>query len=392
MRHPGAEAKEGETDMTIDLTRRTLFGAASLGTAMALGGLPGLARAVDAPEGSGGIAASFGPSPGIALLSRNENPYGPSPRAIAAIGETAAKGCYYADKGAARLTAMIAERFGVTPEHVILGEGSTEVLCAAALALGRPKPIVCPDLFWDTTALHAERQGAVLTRVPLRADMGIDLDGLAAAAPGAGLVHVCNPNNPTAMLIDGPTMQAFVDRVGPIATVLVDEAYNELVDDPEGSSVASMVKDGANLVVCRTFSKIYGMAGLRVGYGITQPDLAARIRPYLMSFGGNAMGLAAAIASYNDTAFMRASRAHIVEARGILLDAARRAGLEVLPSQANFLFVKVDDADRVQRAMAERNIMIRGAYGRWTHWSRVSTGRIEDVKRYAAALPAMVGA
>jgi histidinol-phosphate aminotransferase len=132
------------------------------------------------------------------------------------------------------------------------------------------------------------------------------------------------------------------------------------------------------------------MAGLRVGYAICQPETAAMLKGYLMSFGGNAAGLAAAIASYGDDAFCRFSKGRVLEARGIMQDAVKRAGLEMLPSQANFLLVKVPDADALQKAMAAKDIMIRGKYGKWATWSRVSTGRIEDVKRYAAALPELV--
>lgn len=375
--------------MTFELSRRHLFGAASVGTAMALGGVPGIARAAAEPA----APTLFGPAPGVALLSRNENPYGPSPKAIEAMMAAASKGCYYSDIGVKVLTDMIAERFGVSPEQVVLGEGSTEVLNAAALALASDGHILCPELFWDTTVNYAARKGAKVVRVPLKADMSIDLDGIAAAVtPETKLVQLCNPNNPTGMVIDGPTMSAFVTKVSPKATVLVDEAYNELVDQPEATSVAHLVKQGANLIVCRTFSKIYGMAGLRVGYAITTAELAEKIRGYQMSFGGNTMGLAAAIASFNDTDFMAKSKASITEARAIMLDAVKRAGLEALPSQANFLFVKVADADTLRKAMADRSIMIRGAYGKWTSWSRVSTGKIEDVRRYAAALPEIVRA
>jgi histidinol-phosphate aminotransferase len=373
--------------MTMAMTRRALIGAAGAGTALVAGGA---ARAV----GNTGARPIFGPAPGVALLSRNENPYGPAPSALRAMAEAASMGCYYADGGYKRLTAMIAERFGVTPAHVVIGSGSTEVLSAAALALMGRGAIVAPGLFWDTTVEYAQRKGATVVRVPLRADMGVDLDAMAtaAAAPNVGLVHICNPNNPTGMLIDGKAMAAFVEAVSPKATVLVDEAYNELTDMPEATSVAHLVKAGRNLIVCRTFSKIYGMAGLRIGYAIAQPEMAETIRGYLMSFGGNSAGLAAAIASYQDEAFLRSSKQAIVEARGMIGDAVKKAGLTALPSQTNFLFVKVPDANAVQKAMAARNIMVRGAYGPWAQYSRVSTGRMEDVKRYCEALPAVVRA
>ncbi|WP_342250233.1 pyridoxal phosphate-dependent aminotransferase [Sphingomonas sp. OTU376] len=371
----------------VELSRRTLIrgGAA---TAACAAFPPRLAHAA-----AGAEAPLFGPAADIALLSRNENPYGPAPSAIAAIAEWSAKGCYYADTAARKLTAMIAERFGVTPDHVALGSGSTEVLSAAGLALKGKGAILCPELFWDTTALYAEAKGAKLKRVALKPDLDIDLDAMAAAVgPDVGLVHICNPNNPTGRLLDGDAMRAFVRKVGPSATVLVDEAYMELTDRPDYSSVSALVKEGHNLLVCRTFSKIYGMAGLRVGFAIGQPETIATIRKYEMSFGGNTAGLAAAIASYNDTAFTGFSKNRILEGRGLILDAVKKAGLTAAPSQANFVYVKVPDADAVQKAMAAKGIQIRGAYGKWSQWSRVSTGRIEDVKRYAAALPEVVGA
>jgi len=144
------------------------------------------------------------------------------------------------------------------------------------------------------------------------------------------------------------------------------------------------------VIVCRTFSKIYGMAGMRVGYAITSEANAERIRQGLMSFGGNVSGLAAAIASYNDTAFLDSSRAAVAEGRQMIMAAVKAAGLTALPSQTNFVYVKVPDADKVRKAMAERNVLIRGAYGDWTQYSRVSCGRIEDVKRYCDALPGVV--
>lgn len=368
--------------MTL-LSRRSFVGAAAAAPMAA-----GAARAA-APV----TPPVFGPAPGVALLSRNENPYGPAPSAVRAMADAAAKGCYYADNGLTRLTAMIAERFGVAPEQVVIGSGSTEVLSAAALAFAKEGSIVAPELFWASTVEYAERKGAAVERVALAPGMGIDLAAMQAAVrPGVSLVHICNPNNPTGMVLDGDQLRGFVKAVGPRATVLVDEAYNELTDRPEHSSVVDLVKEGHNLIVCRTFSKIYGMAGLRVGYAITTPEIARKISGYLMSFGGNSAGLAAAIASYDDTGFTAYSKDRIVEARGIILDAVRRAGLTALPSQTNFVYVKVPDADLLQKGMAAQNIMIRGAYGRWTQYSRVSTGRIEDVKRYAAALPAVLRA
>jgi len=370
--------------------RRSFLAGASLSAGLAplagagLSPLAATTGAVPAPD--------FGPMPGEALLSRNENPYGPAPSALKAVAESARMGCYYADRGLGRLGDMIAERHRVSPRQVVLGSGSTEILCAIALAWGAKGKVLCPDLFWDTTVQYGERQGLEAVRVPLGSDMGVDLAAMRAKLDESiALVQICNPNNPTGMLITTSEMRAFADAVTPEATLLVDEAYNELTDAPGDNTLIDLARDGRDVIVCRTFSKIYGMAGMRVGYAITTEENAELIRGYLMSFGGNVAGVAAAIASYSDTGFLEQSRAMVLEGREMILDAVAKSGLAALPSQTNFVYVKVPDADAVQAAMAARGIRIRGAYGPWTQWSRVSTGRLEDVERYANALPEVIG-
>lgn len=371
--------------MSLELSRRALMGAAA--AAPILTAAP--ARAMPARA----ALPSFGPPANEAHLVFNENPYGPAPSAVRAMAEVAAQGCYYMDDVEPRLTATLAERFKVAPEQIVLGNGSFEVLAAGAFAWSKRGRIVCPELMFDEPIDYAVRQGARVQRVPLAADMGVDLAALAAAVDGdTALVYLCNPNNPTGMLIDPAALRAFIRGLDPKVTVIVDEAYNELTDRPEQSSVVDLVREGRNLIVTRTFSKIYGMAGLRVGYAIASPDKAKVIRDHATTIGLNSAGLAAALASYNDREFTRYSLARIVEARAMLVGALHRHGLKVLPTQANFLFVEVPDANAFRDAMAARGIRIRGAYGKWTRWSRVSTGRIEHVQRYIAALPEVLKA
>jgi len=375
--------------MATGLSRRGVFGLAA-GTALA-------ARAAGA-AGATAVAGPaplprFGPAPGEAHLVFNENPYGPSPSALRAMAETAAKGSYYVDDVEPQLTAMIARRFGVAPEQVVLGNGSSEVLTAIALAWGRRGSILAPELMFDEALRTVAPLGVNVVRAPLGADMGIDLAALAARADaGTSLVHICNPNNPTAMLLEPAALRGFIRAVRPGTTVLVDEAYNELTDRPEANSVIDLVREGRDVIITRTFSKIHGMAGLRAGYAIAAPETAKRIRSHLLTIGLNSAGLAAALASFEDDAFLSYSRGKVLEGRAMLQAAVAAAGLTALPSQANFLFVKVPDADALKTAMAARGIAIRGAYGAWKQWSRVSTGRLEDVRRYAEALPALVRA
>ncbi len=372
----------------MDIARRTFLGGGA-----AAAGMVAVFPAFGQSSAAVASASHFGPVDGVAMLSRNENPYGPAPGALAAAADAATKGCYYADRGLRTLHEMIAERHSLSPSQVVIGAGSTEILSAVAIAWGRDGAILCPGLFWDTTVQYGERQGARAIRVPLAGDMNVDLAAMEAAfGDHVSLVQVCNPNNPTGMLVDAAGLRALAARVTPSATLLVDEAYNELADDPAGNSVVDLVREGRDVIVCRTFSKIYGMAGMRVGYALTSEENAERIRGYMMSFGGNTCGLAAAIASYNDTGFLDASRAAILEGREMILDAAARSGLTALPSQTNFVYVEVPDANRVQAAMEQRGILIRPAYGQWTQYSRVSTGKLEDVARYAAALPEVIDA
>lgn len=370
----------------MDMTRRGMMGLA--GAAVAAG--------ASAQPATGAAGAPFAPPPGIAQLSRNENPYGPSPAALAAIAETGPAGCYYANAGEERLAAMIAAQNGLAPDQVLLGSGSTEVLNCATMAFGREGAILAPELLFDPPLRYAEGKGVRVVRVALGPDMHIDLAGLLAAlGPEIRLVHLCNPNNPTGLMLPGDTIRGFIAAVrakAPGAVILVDEAYVELTDDPAGTSVVDRVRSGDPVIVTRTFSKLHGLAGLRVGYALARPDLLAAMRPWLMSNGGNAAGLAAAMASLDDRPFLAFSKARIVEAREMLAAAAKAQGLATLPSAANFVLVKVPDAEVLRARLAAEGILIRGPYGAFRQWSRVSCGRIEDVRRYVAALPRALAA
>ena len=172
--------------------------------------------------------------------------------------------------------------------------------------------------------------------------------------------------------------------------VLVDEAYNEVTDDPEANSMIPLVKAGKNVVVARTFSKIYGLAGMRVGYMIAAPETVEKISAYGMgSYGLNQAGIAAAVASYNDTAFLAYSKSKIIEAREMIAEAVKVNGLTALPSQTSFMFVNLGDinAEDFRQAMAKENVLIRGVYQDYYHWSRVSVGTLADVEKYTTAMP-----
>lgn len=362
-------------------------GSAALAAACATQAAPDL-QVVEAPAAPPSPLPPnlFGPQPGVALLSRNENPYGPSPKVMPAVAEATGQGAYYADT--AYLQSMIAEKNGIAPGQVALSTGSGEALAAVAMAWGAEGVLVVPSLFWETTVIYAEQKGAKVKRIPLTEGWDIDLEAMEAAVDDSvSLVHLCNPNNPTGKLLDPVALKGFCERVSKKCTVIVDEAYNELTDDPAANTVMDLVRAGENVIVARTFSKIYGMAGMRIGYMMANEENAAKITSYVMSWMG-APQVAAAVAAYNDEGFLAMSKSKVAEARGMVFEAVKSAGLTALPSQTNFVYVKVPDAKTLQKAMADKQIMIRGPYGDLTEWSRVSMGRIEDVEKYCTALTA----
>jgi histidinol-phosphate aminotransferase len=256
--------------------------------------------------------------------------------------------------------------------------------------------VLGPDLFWDTTTQFALRQGGELKRTPKTDDLGIDLDALYdAITPDVAMVQICNPNNPTGMVLPADQLRAFCLKASQKCTVLVDEAYNEITDDPAGNSMIDLVRAGHDVVVARTFSKIYGMAGMRVGYMMATPETTEKMRRFSDgNYNLNQAGVAGAVASLNDDAFVAYSRSKIVEAREMITDAVAANGLTAAPSSTSFVFVNLGDinAEQFRAAMAARNIMIRGIYQDYTSWSRVSAGRLEDVAQYVAALPPVLEA
>tara|TARA_R110002072_G_scaffold244868_2_gene404230 strand:- start:944 stop:2098 length:1155 start_codon:yes stop_codon:yes gene_type:complete len=382
--------------MAFDISRRfVLTGAVGASVACATGCATGQVASAEAAFPANAPSAEpqlLGPQPGIALLSRNENPYGPAPSALKMIDYAGKKGAYYADSAGPKLAAMIAERHGVTPDMIAITTGSGEALCAIALIYGRNGPIVAPRLFWDTTALYAVKLGmAEIDRVPLAPDMTTDLVAIESKVTSeTGLVQLCNPNNPTGLVVDPETLKAAVKRMSKMTTVLVDEAYMELADDPDANTCIGLIKEGHDVIVSRTFSKIYGMAGIRVGYTISSPETAAKIQSTAMSWISG-VGLAAAIGCYDDASFIDFSKGKIVEARRMILTTLDVLDLEYLPSQTNFVYFKSGmPANDLQAAMKKRDIYIRGQYMDYIDWSRVSMGKIEDVERFCKALPELV--
>ena len=383
--------------MTSTSRRRFLIaaaGASALATGCASSRSAAEAEAIGAFPTLPGGDDLIGPAQGVARLHSNENPYGPAPSAIRMMDYASRKGAYYAGRATRVLTDIIAEKYGVLREQVALSTGSAEALSAIAMTYGQRGTIVTPRLFFDSTVMYAKRLGlAEVRRAPMDANLGIDYAALEAQIDArTALVQLCNPNNPTGVLSDPATLKASVRRMSARTTVVVDEAYMELTDSPERHSCIDLVRAGHDVIVSRTFSKIYGMAGIRVGYTISSAEAAAEIRRAKMSWMSG-VSLAAAIGCHDDEVFLRQSRARILEGREAVMATLNRLGIPALPSDGNFIYFNSgQDANDLQARLAGKGVMIRGTYMDYTTWSRVSMGRLEDVERFCAALPQVLAA
>ena len=319
--------------------------------------------------------------PGQIRLMFNENPYGPSPKALAEVAKILPKTAYYPGAIEDDLMGLFMARHQLDREQVFLASGSNEGLQAAMMAFGKHGKVISPTLTYSDHLHYAEKLGVAVHRVPLREDMAIDLEAMARAVDDSvSLVYLCNPNNPTGMAIDGDELRSFCREVSPRVPILIDEAYNELTDKPDYTSMVDLVREGANILITRTFSKIFGMAGLRVGYGMGHPDIVSVVNDNVMAWR-NGVGLYAAYHSYLDEDFIAFSRDKILKGREMVNATFRRHGIEPLPSQTSFVYADIQrDADVFKAKMAARNVKIRGIYAGYDTYSRVSMGRIEELE------------
>lgn len=319
--------------------------------------------------------------PGQIRLMFNENPYGPSPKALAEVAKILPMTAYYPGEIENDLMALFMERHNLDRGQVFLASGSNEGLQAAMMAFGKRGKVISPALTYSDHLLYAEKLGVEVQRIPLRDDMAIDLEAMARAVDDSvSLIYLCNPNNPTGMAIDGDELRSFCRELEGRVPILIDEAYNELTDKPDYTSMVDLVRGGANILITRTFSKIFGMAGLRVGYGMGHPDIVSVVKDNVMAWP-NGVGLYAAYHSYLDEDFIAFSREKVLQGREMVNATFRRHGIEPLPSQTSFVYADIGrDADTFEAAMAARDVRIRGAYEGYDTFSRVSMGRLEELE------------
>ena len=327
----------------------------------------------------------------VVKLASNEGPFGPFPAALEALEHSARELNRYPDGGAFRLRAALAERHGVAFEEVALGAGADGVIdCVTQAALDPGDELVIGWPSFPSYVIDARKLGAVPRTVPLR-DGRYDLDGLLdAVGPRTKLVCICHPNNPTGTSSTRAELDAFFERVPEHVLVVLDQAYFEYIDDPDyADGIEDYFKAGRSVLVLRTFSKIYGLAGLRIGYGVGPAPVATAIGKVRRAFDLNLQAQAAALASLGDEAEVARRRRENVQGRGTVERALRQAGFDVAgPAVANFLYADVgEDARALFDALLREGVIVRPLAGFGAPSAiRVTVGTAEENAIFAAAL------
>lgn len=332
------------------------------------------------------------PAASIIKVASNENPFGPSPLAVAAMQKALAGLNLYPDGNAYYLKQKLAARFGIEPAHVILGNGSNEIIEFSAHALltdarGQAGNVVVSQFCFAIYPIVAKMFGAEIITVPAK-NHGHDLPAmLRAITPETRIVFVANPNNPTGTLAPREEVVGFVNEVPDDVLLVMDEAYIEFLED--AVDLVPLIRLGArkNLLLMRTFSKIYGLAGLRIGYGIGNPDFIAALEKIRQPFNINLLAQVAALAALDDQEHVRKTRANNFAGLEFFERAFRELGLEFVPSRANFVLVRVGNGQKVFDAMQRRGVIVRpmGGY-QLPEWIRLSVGTPAENERSLAAL------
>ena len=325
-------------------------------------------------------------------LASNENPLGPSPRAVAAIAAVLADLHRYPDGSAFYLKRRLAERLGVSEAELIVGNGSNEIIELAVRTFLRPgDEAVMADQAFVVYRLVVQSAGGSSRMVPLR-DFTHDLEAIAATVtPRTRLVFLGNPNNPTGTIFRRAAWRALLGRLPEHLLVVADDAYAEYVEDPEYPDTIRERGDRVPVLSLRTFSKLYGLAGLRIGYGVAAAPVIDALDRIRQPFNVNALALAGARAALDDEEHVRRTLAANRAGMAFLVEAFRALGLAHVPSAANFVLVRVGDGARVYEALLRRGVIVRpmAVYGFPEH-VRVTVGTEAENARFVAALRAVL--
>lgn len=326
---------------------------------------------------------------GAVRLNYNENPYGPSPRALEALAACGQIANRYPDESYFQVRDTLAQKFNVTRDNIALGCGSTEILRAVDCAFLDPgKNVVAAEPTFEAVLEYARVLRARPLRIPLTLDHRHDLPRMAASCTSkTGLVYVCNPNNPTGTIVTRDEMAALVPAVPPTTLILVDEAYYDFADDPGYSSATEFIAKNPNVIVARTFSKIYGMAGMRLGYAVGAKEPIAQIRNQLTQDNGNAAVLAAALASLADDDHVASCRARINGTRRWLCAELAKDSREFIRSQANFVMIDMgSDTQPFIDQFRARNIFVGRRFASMPNFLRVTIGAQRETESFLEVL------
>lgn len=335
------------------------------------------------------VARELGLDPaGIVKLASNENPLGPSPKALAAMRDVLGHLHLYPDGSSFQLKRTLARRLHLDPEHLILGNGSNEIIEFVGHAFLRPgDEVVVSQYCFAVYPIVAALFGATLVTVPARG-FGADIPAmLRAITPRTRILFLANPNNPTGTLTSREAMSELLAGVPPQVLLVLDEAYVEFLNDPPDCLALIRADTHPNLLLMRTFSKIFGLAGLRIGYGVASPEIVRGLESIRQPFNINAIAQAGALAALEDEEHLSATRANNRLGLDYLHNAFARLELPYVPSHANFVLVRVGDGMRVFQEMQRRGVITRpmGSYG-LPEWIRVSVGRPAENHRCVESL------
>lgn len=335
-------------------------------------------------------SAATAPIELAAKLNANENPYGPSPMAVTAMQKYAPAGNRYAWKELYALIDKVADAEGVKQENIMMGPGSSDLLEKTAMVFFQNGGnIVSADPAYMSLIKVAEATGATWKPVKLKKDWSHDLAGMEAAIDAdTKLVYICNPNNPTGSMTDHAELLDFCTRVSEKVPIFVDEAYLGFLEDGAKKSMVSLINEGKNVMIARTFSKIQGMAGLRVGYMVAQPETLAIISK--ITRGGMGISLPsvhAAMASMDDIAFKNKSRTLNKECREYVYKNLKRMGFDYVPSSTSFIIFPIEmEGKPFLEKMTEQGVGVRAFEIYEKNWCRVSMGTMDEMKLFTTAL------
>lgn len=331
---------------------------------------------------------------GVVRLSSNENPYGPAPGALKAMSDAFDLSCRYPDERADELVGALAKLNHVGRDQILLGDGSGEILKLCADVFTGPianekttkrGTLVLADPTFEAILHHARQNNAEIVKVPLTASFAHDLPRMLAAATN-GLVYICNPNNPTASISPKNEVREFIEKAPATTMVLVDEAYFHYADSADYASVIPLVRDYPNLIVARTFSKIYGMAGLRCGYCVAQSQIIEQLRPRQAWDSINLMALAAAQASLEEVDQVTRGRQLNSETRTFTVRELEKTGFASIPSQANFIMIDTRrPVTPLIASLRERKVEVGRLFPAMPNHLRLTIGRKEEMEAFLTA-------